>query len=123
MSYQNDKVTDVMAVLKTIKAVFKGRNNYLNTTELRRDAVRSVAESELRASPERYNGEDSARKCIHDACARRLKPDVANIAVFDALLDKWLRQGSMQLRDILLRHSESRSQRVQVSQWFERDEN
>jgi len=121
MLYQNDKVTDVMAVLGKIKGEFRRRNSYRNTTELRKDAVRSIAESELRAR--RYKNEDSAKKTIHDACARRLRPQVANIAAFDSLVDQWLRQNSMRLKDILLGYLESRSQRAQVSRWFEQDEN
>lgn len=120
MSYQNDKVTDVMAVLTDIKGEFKRRNSYRNTTEMRKDAVRGVAESELRAK--RYKNEASAQKTIHDACARRLRPEVANIADFDSLVDQWLRQRSMRLKDILLSHSKSRSQRAEVSQIFEQDE-
>ena len=121
MSYQNNKVTDVMAILTNIKGEFKKRNNYRNTTELRKDAIRSVAESELRAG--RYKNEDSAQKTIHDACARRLRPQVANIEDFDNFVDQWLRQNSMRLKDILLEHAESSSQRMQVSRWFELDQN
>jgi hypothetical protein len=121
MLYQNDKVSDVMAVLRNIKEGFKRRNNYRDTTELRKDAVMVVAESGLRAG--RYKNEDSALKSIHDACARRLRPQVVNIAEFDRLVDQWLRQNSMRLKDILLEHSESRSQRAQVSPWFGGEEN
>jgi hypothetical protein len=114
--YQRDKVTDVIAVLGTIKQEFKGRSNFRNTTELRKEAVRLVAESELRAR--RYKNENSAQKTIHDACARRLRPQVGNIEDFDSLVDQWLRQDSMRLKAILLRHAESRSQRTQVDLWF-----
>jgi hypothetical protein len=121
MPYQNDKVTDIMAVLGTIKGEFKKRNSYRNTTEMRKDAVRGVAESELRAK--RYKNENSAQKTIHDACARRLRPEVAHMADFDILVDQLLRQNLMRLKDILLRHSKSLSQRSKVDQFFERDEN
>jgi hypothetical protein len=122
MSYhQRDKVTDVMAVLGTIKQEFKGRRNYRNTTELRKEAVRLVAESELRAR--RYKNENSAHKTIHDACARRLRPQVADIRDFDNFVDQWLRQDSMRLKDILLGHSESRLQRTEVDLWFRQSGN
>ena len=119
--YQRDKVTDVMAVLKTIRDEFDKSKNYRNTTELRKEAVRLIAEVELRAK--RYKNTDSAQKTIHDACARRLRPQVANIGDFDNLVDQWLRKNSMQLKDVLLGHAESRLQRSEVNQQFERGEN
>lgn len=76
--YQRDKVTDVMAVLEAIRGEFTTRRNHRNTTELRKEAVRLVAESELRAR--RYKNADSALKTIHDACARRLRPQVGDEA-------------------------------------------
>ena len=57
-------------------------------------------------------------KTIHDACARRLKPDVGNIKHFDKLADEWLHQNSMKLKDILLKHAESHSQQGVVTDFF-----
>ena len=119
--YQRDKVTDVMAVLKTISGEFNKSKNYCNTTELRKEAVWLIAELELQAR--RYKNIDSAQKTIHDACARRLRPQVANIGDFDNLVDQWLRKNSMQLKDVLLGHAESRLQRSEVDKWFEQGEN
>jgi len=114
MPYRNDKVSDVMAVLKVMKKGFKRTSNYCDFTELRRKAVKDVAETEY--SKGRFMNQDSARKTIHDACARRLKH---NIADFDRLTEQWLRQNSMQLKDILLRHSKSPSQCAEVTKFFE----
>lgn len=116
MPYRNDKVSDVMAVLTVMRNEFKITSNYRNTTQLRKEAVEDVAETELRAK--RYKNQDSALKTIHDACARRLKPAVGSIRDFDTLADQWLRQNSMRLKDILLRHSKSRSQRAVVTDFF-----
>ena len=60
----------------------------------------------------------SARNTIHDACTKRLKPDIGNIGVFDSLAEKWLVQGSMQLKNILLRCSKNSSQRDEVISFF-----
>jgi ribosomal protein L33 len=117
MSYQNDKVTDIIAVLSTIEKQYTRNSNYRNTTELRKEAVNMVAESELRNH--RYKNWDSAQKTIHDACARRLRPDIADIEHFDKLVDNWLRQHSKLLRDVLLKHSEDRAQRAKVNQFFQ----
>jgi len=117
MRYQNDKVNDVMAVLKTMRNEFRKTSDYRSSTELRKEAVKEVAEVELQEK--RYKNQDSAFKTIHDACARRLRPQVSNIKDFDRLTDQWLRQNSMKLKDVLLSHSESRSQRAAVADFFE----
>ena len=114
---QNDKVSDVMAVLSLMRDEFNKSPYHRNTTELRKEAVKIVAEKGLRAN--RFKNETSSINTIHDACARRLKPEVANISVFDNLADQWLRQKSMRLKDILLSHAESNSQRIIVNRYFE----
>jgi len=116
MSYRDDKVSDVVAILAIMRNEFKSRSSYYNSTELRKEAVKSLAENELRQK--RYKNQDSAQKSIHDACARRLKPDVDNIKDFDRLVDQWLRQNSMRLKDILVKHAESRLQRLMVADFF-----
>lgn len=121
MSYYNDKITNVLGVLKAIKEEYNRSKYYRNITELRKDAVRCIAESQLRLK--RYKNENSAQKTIHDACARRLKPEVSNIADFDNLIDLWLRKGSMRLKNILLTHSESYSKHTQIGLLFEGSEN
>jgi hypothetical protein len=113
----NDKVINVMAVLTVIRNEFEKTPNCRYSTELRKEAVNDVAETELIAK--RYKNQDSALKTIHDACARRLKPDIGNIRDFDGLTEQWLRQNSMQLKDILLKHSKSHSQSVEVTKFFE----
>ena len=113
-SYRNDKVSNVMAVLKVMRRESKRTSNYCDFTELRRKAVKDVAETEY--SKGRYKNQDSAQKTIHDACARRLKHSIAD---FDRLTKQWLRQNSMQLKDILLEHSKSCSQRAEVTIFFE----
>ena len=116
MPYWNDKVRDVIAVLTIIRNDFRSASSYRDVTELRRDAVKEVAETELRSK--RYKNQDSAEKTIHDACARRLKPDVGNISDFDRLVDQWLRHDSMVLRGILLRQTEYHTQSNPVADFF-----
>jgi hypothetical protein len=113
MSYQRDKVNDVLAVLAIMRNEFRRTRNYRNTTELRKEAVMEVAETELRTR--RFINQDSALKSIHDACARRLEGSIKD---FDSLADKWLRQNSKGLQNVLLRHSEGSSQRSAVIAFF-----
>ncbi len=116
MPYRNDKVSDVMAVLKVMKKGFKRTSNYCDFAELRIKAVKDVAETEFNVNKDRFEHELSAKNSIHDACARRLKHSIAD---FDRLTEQWLRQNSMQLKDILLRHSKSPSQCAEVTKFFE----
>jgi len=105
-----------MAVLTVMRKVFERTSNYCDFAELRRKAVKDIAETEFNKG--RYEHEDSAKKTIHDACARRLKP-VGNIRDFDRLTEQWLCKNSMKLKDILLKHSKSPSQRDEVTSFFE----
>jgi hypothetical protein len=116
MSYKNDKVSDVLTVLASIRDDFNRYRNR-NSTELRKDAVKDIAESELRAT-KRFKDLGSAEKCLHDACARRLRPDIYCINDFDEIVDQWLRNKSMKLREILLKHSESTSQVGMINEFF-----
>lgn len=116
MTYKKDKVSDIMAVLTIIRRKFKTTTNFCDITELRKEAVRVVAETEYNKG--RYENEDSAQKTIHAACARDLKPDRSNIRYFDGLTERWLHKNSMQLKDILLKHSKSPSQRDEVTSFF-----
>ncbi len=113
MSYQRDKVSDALAVLTVMRNEFRRTRNYRNTTELRREAVIEVAETEL--SARRFLNQDSASKSIHDACARRMEGSIKDL---DNLADKWLRQNSMGMQGVLLRHSEGSSQRSAVITFF-----
>jgi hypothetical protein len=118
MSYGKDKVNDILVVLESMRCSYsrKGHHNR-NTTELRKNAVNEIAEHELQAK--RYLNLISAKNTIHDACARRLKPDVKSISHFDELADQWLRQNSTALKDVLLKHSEFSSQRTTVINFFD----
>jgi hypothetical protein len=114
MADQNDKVSDVMAVLTIIRRKFKTTTSSCGFTELRREAVKDVAETEYNKG--RFEHQYSAQKTIHDACARRLKLSITN---FDGLTEQWLRQNSMQLKDLLLKHSKSPSQCDEVTSFFD----
>ena len=112
----NDKVSNIMAVLIVIKREFERTSNDCDFTELRKEAVKEVAETELNAK--KYKNQRSSQNTIHDACTKRLKPDIDNVVDFDRVTEQWLRHNSMQLKDILLKHCKSRSQRDEVISFF-----
>ena len=116
MTYQRDKVGDVIEVLTVMKNEHQISTNYQNTTSLRILATKIVAEIEL--DNNRYKNITSAISTIHDALARRLRPDIKNIKEFDELTDQWLRNGSMELKDILLGNTESITQSSKVEIFF-----
>ncbi|MFY9193025.1 MAG: hypothetical protein WAO06_09205, partial [Tenuifilaceae bacterium] len=107
----------VLSVLALMRDEFNKSPDHRNTTELRKEAVQVFAEKELRSK--RFKNKTSAINTIHDACSRRLKPDVDNITDFDNLVDQWLRKNSKILKDILLGHAESNSHRALVKIFFE----
>ena len=117
MSYRNDKVSDVLAVLAAMRNDFNRTKGGRNSTELRKDAVKGFAEGELRAK-NRFKDQFSAVNSINDACTRRLMPDVASMSAFDEFADHWLWKNSTTLRDILSKHSKNPSQRAVVSDFF-----
>ncbi|GEM_PF-2119754 len=98
----NDKIVDILAVLQIINNDFKKSNGEIDTTQIRQEAVKKVANKFL--EERRFINYDSARKSIHDACVRRLFPDIRNVRQFDKVVSLWLRGNSKELKDILLRH-------------------
>jgi hypothetical protein len=48
MSYRNDKVSDVMAVLTVIRKEFAKRATFRSSDSLRKEAIKDLAETELR---------------------------------------------------------------------------
>jgi L-ribulose-5-phosphate 3-epimerase UlaE len=116
MTYQRDKVGDVIEVLTVIKNEHQKSTNYQNITSLRILATKIVAEMELNNN--RYKNITSANRTIHDALARRLRPDIKNIKEFDEYTNQWLRNGSMKLKDILLGNTESITQSSKVEFFF-----
>jgi len=120
MPFQNDKVGDVIAVLAIMRNKYRNESSDRMVTKLRKDAVKSVAETELQSN--RFMNFVSARETINDAFARRLQPDITDRKTFDELAGQWLRNNSMRLKDILLKHSTNHSQRAEVNKFFA-DEN
>src|SRR5687768_13956173 len=102
MPDRNNRVSDVLAVLKVMRNEFNRKSGYCEPNELRKKAVEDVAEAELQA--DRFMDSRSAKNSIQDACTRRLKPDGKNgkIKDFEKLADEWLRKNSKELKYILL---------------------
>lgn len=117
MPVRDDKVTDVIAVLTLMKNEYRRESNNHTSTALRIDAVKSIAQAKFQSK--RFKNFNSAQKSIHDACARRLKPDVADIAAFDELADLWLRDKSMRLKNILMQHANGVSRLGEVNAFFD----
>jgi len=116
MPNRKDKITDVLAVLAYIKKSIKRSTVYQEITELRKEAIQEISAIEFHSG--RYKNIESASKTIHDACARRLRPDIENISDFDRIADKSLRNNSSKLKIILMAHSKSMEQMKLVNDFF-----
>jgi len=116
MPNRKDKITDVLAVLAYMKKAIKSASSYREISELRKDAVQEVSATEFNAG--RYKNMESASKTIHDACARRLRPDIDNISDFDMIADESLRQNSEKLKIILMPQAKSMEQMKLVNELF-----
>jgi hypothetical protein len=117
MSLRKDKVSDVIAVLNIMKELFRSASRYCITTEVRKVAVSEYAAREL--SVGRFKNVSSSVNTIHDACARRLRPDIDNIEEFDEFVDQWRHGKSTKLKEILLGNANGSSQRILVTRFFE----
>jgi hypothetical protein len=113
---KKDKVSDVINVLKVIKHEWEKVGHRYSISDIRIDSVKIIADVEYNLG--RYKNLKSAYQTIHDALARRLKPDVLNIAAFDTLTEKWLRDNSPELKQILLGHAQDREKRSIIEQFF-----
>jgi hypothetical protein len=98
-----DQFLDIVMVLLEARLEQQRSAAFVAPSELRKNAVRTFAEKEHQRG--RFKNLDSAEKSIHDACVRRLNPDVKTIAEFDRLLADWLAGTPRRFRDILSRHA------------------
>lgn len=117
MGLQKDLVSDILEVLSIIKTSKEKSTKYVNITEVRKLSTEIVAEREFKKG--RYRNYNSAKNTIHDALARRLRPDIENIEDFDNLVEQWFYKNSLELKDILLGHSVDSVQSSKVNKFFQ----
>lgn len=117
MTVRHAKVTDVIRVLRALRDQFREMKEHVDISRLRKYSIDIVSASELRKG--RFQDERSAKDTISDACGRRLRPDVIGIRQFDYLAELWLREGSLQLKEILLKQSDAPERHAEVHQFFD----
>lgn len=101
----NDNITNVTLVLWHMKARFRTPSS---TRELRIFAEQEIA----KGISGMYKDVTSAQKTIHDACARRLRPDVMNIKDFDNLVSDWRFNKNKKLERIIQKHAQQSISRL-----------
>jgi len=117
MSAETKKVGDVLLVLSIMRKRFIGHMGAADVAHLRKESVNSVANSLLHS---RFKGNEiSAERTISDALGRRLKPEIAGLGAFDKLSELWLRNGSTELKNILLKHANGPVRRDEVIAFFD----
>ena len=105
---------DVLDVLSAISEQLARTAQVLNIYELRRNAIRSVADSWLKR--QRFKNRNSAEKSIHDACVRRLSPAIPSVRKFDSLIEQWINGKANSLREALEPSAASPEQRQRLTQ-------
>ena len=102
----SERIEQIIEVLQVIKAL---RTNSITTTtrELRIQAVNQVAA---------HRSIDITT--VSDKYRRQLKPRIKNTEGFDIVLDHWLREGSSELKNVLLNYSNSERDRERVRRFF-----
>lgn len=103
---------DILDVLFEIRRRFDLSGSVADIVELRRDVVRHVARREQDAR--RFKNYVSARNSIEDGCSRRLGG--FEIAVFDRLVEEWLRGQPDALRAAVLANTATDSQRQRITE-------
>ena len=112
----NDKIADILSVLQKIKTAFEESHGSADITKIRREAIKSVANEQLTRN--RFVDFDSAKKSIHDACVRRLKPAISKVAQFDQVITMWLCSDSCDLKTIILKNASTQFNARKIEQFF-----
>lgn len=112
----NDKIGDILSVLQKIKTAFEVSNSKADIAQIRREAIKSVANEQL--TKNRFSDFDSAKKSIHDACVRRLKPDISTVVQFDQLITMWLCSDSIDLKTIILKNASTQFNVSKIEHFF-----
>lgn len=113
----DDKINDVLSVLKEIRDERTRNTSYASITELRKRAVKTVAEREFKSK--RFSDIDSANKSIHDACVRRLKIEINNVSDFDKHVEDWLHGRTRRLQEILIKKAKNNEGTQKIKSFFE----
>lgn len=101
------KIEQIVEVLEKVRENFRSRGEHASITQLRINAVHSIAA---------YRSIDY--KSVLDKPIRQLRPEVKTANDFDRLIETWLTNNSDQLRSIVLRHANEKSDKVLIEQVF-----
>lgn len=107
-----DQFVDLVTIAAEARQQRKKAGSLVAPADLRRDAIRALAEREHKAG--RFKNLESAERTLHDACTQRLKPDIRSIDDFDQLLEKWLRGNRAALSELLKRHARNDQHRALI---------
>lgn len=112
-----DQFVDLVMIAAEARQQKKKARSFVATADLRMDAIRALAERDHKSG--RFKNLDSAEKTLHDACTKRLKPDIRSIEDFDRLLERWLRGDGRPISQVLKRHARNEQHRGLIRVFFE----
>lgn len=101
------KMEQIVEVLEKVRENFRSGGEHASITQLRINAVHSIAA---------YRSIDY--RSVLDKPIRKLRPDVETVNDFDRLIEAWLTSNSDELKLIVLRHANEKSDKVLIEQVF-----
>jgi hypothetical protein len=116
-----DQFVDIVMIAMEARRLRSESPSFAPVDELRQSAIRAFAETEYQRG--RFKTLDSALKTLHDACVRRLSPEVSSVAEFDELLGEWLSGRSDRLAKVLVQHARTQAHRELIRAFFEQQPN
>ena len=108
----SDRIEEILEVIQEVQRGIIGPRSLGRLTELRIDATKKIALER-----------GIARETVQDKFRRQLYPDVTGTRDFDVLLKAWLRDDSMELRNVLLKHAVDTWDEKRIKAFFSRNVN
>jgi hypothetical protein len=116
-----DQCVDIVMIAMEARRLRSESLSFVSVDKLRQSAIRGFGETEYQRG--RFKTLDSAIKTLHDACVRRLSPEVGSVGEFDGFLGEWLSGKSNRLAMVLVRHARTEAHRELIRTFFEQQPN
>lgn len=101
------RVSQIIEVIEEVRNNYRSSRKGTSIRQMRIDAGHSVAARR-----------GITNQSVIDKFVRQLKPDVSSATQFDALLESWLLEDSLELRDIVLKHKSGISDEILIDNAF-----
>ena len=103
----SSRIDQLLEVIQLIQSEFRINKGNCSIKEIRPKAVKQIAEAK-----------DIVIGSVYDKFIRQLAPEIRCTNEFDTFLSRWLKNGSMELREILLGHSVDDYDKSRIKELF-----